>query len=78
MNPVIIEDKEYVSIHDFAKLVNKSYMTIYVLAKYGSRNGEIKLKNIEWNSRRLILLSEAEKIAKIPTVGHPKKDEIRS
>jgi hypothetical protein len=50
-------------------------MTIYILAKYGSRSGEIVLENIMWNSRRLILLSEKEKIAKIADVGHPRKEE---
>lgn len=71
---VLIDGKEYVSIHDFARLVNKSYMTIYTLAKYGSRDGKITLKNILWNNRRLILLSEKEKIDQIPSVGHPRKE----
>lgn len=72
--PVLIDGEEYVSIHDFARLVNKSYMTIYTLAKYGSRNGEIVLKSIMWNNRRLILLSEKNKIDEIPSVGHPRKE----
>ncbi|MHA1302159.1 MAG: hypothetical protein ACTSPI_00455 [Candidatus Heimdallarchaeaceae archaeon] len=73
MDPVLINGKEYVSIKDFAELVNKSYMTIYMLTKYGARNGKIKLENIEWNNRRLILLSEQDKIKEIPPIGHPKK-----
>ena len=73
MNPVTIEGKEYVTIHDFARLVNKSYMTIYILAKYGSRDGIIRIKSIEWNYRRLILLSEQDKMKQIAPIGHPKK-----
>jgi len=78
MDPVLINGEEYVSIKDFAELVNKSYMSIYMLAKYGTRNGKITLKNIMWNSRRLILLSEQDKMKEIAPIGHPKKNEIRS
>jgi len=75
MDPVLINGEEYVSIKDFAELVNKSYMSIYMLAKYGTRNGKVQLKNIIWNSRRLILLSEQDKMKEIAPIGHPKKEE---
>ena len=76
MTPVLINGQEYVTIHDFAELVNRSYMTIYMLAKYGSRNGKITLENIEWNNRRLILLSERDKMNNIDPIGRPKKEKV--
>lgn len=78
MIPAIINGKEYVSIHEFAKLVNKSYTTIYLLTKYGSRDGEILLESIEWNNRILVLLSEKSKMEQIAPVGHPPKREDKS
>lgn len=76
LEPVIIGDKEYVSIRDFAKLVNKSYQTIYLLARYGTHNGDVKLENIVWNNRRLVLLSEQYKIENIAPVGRPKQEKV--
>ena len=76
MTPVIIDGKEYVTIQDFARLVNKSYMTVYLLARYGSRDETIKLESIEWNNRRLILLSETEKMKQVAPIGHPPKEKV--
>ena len=76
MTPVIIDGKEYVTIQDFARLVNKRYMTVYLLARDGSRAETIKLESIEWNNRRLILLSETEKMKQVAPIGHPPKEKV--
>lgn len=72
---VIIDGKEYVTIKDFAKIVFRSYTTIYMKLKYGSISGRLKLDGIFWNNRQLILLSEKEKFKDIPKVGRPKRQE---
>lgn len=72
---VIINDKEYVSVKDFAHIVCRSYQTIYMKLKYGSISGRLKLKSIFWNNRQLVLLSEKERFKDIPSVGRPRKKE---
>ena len=71
--PVTLDGKEYVSVRDFANTVNKSYTTIYLLAKYG--NGTVQLEHVKWNNRILILLSETKKMEQIASVGRPPKEK---
>lgn len=76
IEPVVIKGKKYVSIKEFGEIVSRSYTTIYMLARYGFRDGSEPLENIEWNSRILILLSEKDRIKEINPVGRPKKEKV--
>ena len=75
LSSATIEGKEYLTVKDFANVVGRSYTTIYMLAKYGTMDGTMKLESIFWNNRLLILKSETEKIAKLPSAGRPIKEK---
>lgn len=72
MTTISINGQEYVTVKDFAKEVNRSYPTIYHLAKYGSRSG-FKLESIMFNNIRLIPITEIEKMKSMPSVGRPRE-----
>lgn len=72
MIKISIDGENYITVKDFAKEVNRSYPTIYHLAKYGSRTG-FKLKSIMFKSIRLIPVSEIEKMKEMPSVGRPRE-----
>ena len=73
MDTVTINGEDYISVKDFAKAVNKSYPTIYHLAKYGSRSG-FQLKSIMFKNLLLIPVTEIKNMKKnMPSVGRPRE-----
>jgi hypothetical protein len=74
---VVIDEKKYMTIKDFASLVNKSYQLIYKLMKYGDDTTNFKLEHIYWNNKPLILASEEKHFRNRKSVGRPRKEKTK-
>ena len=70
---VTIDGAEYMTVKDFANLVNKSYQLIYKLMKYDDQSLDHKLIHVYWNNKPLILVSESKHFENRKAVGRPKK-----